>query len=179
MKSQILNLQILKNTLGPKGWIEDKGVIEPYLIEERGLFRGESSLLLKPQNIEEVSNILKLCNEHNIKVVPQGGRTGLCGGTIPSENGQEIMLSLERMNNIKELNEENFTITVEAGCILNNIQNIADEKNFLFPLSLASEGSCTIGGNLSTNAGGINVLRYGMARDLVLGIEVVLANGEI
>ena len=179
MKSQILNLQILKNTLGPKGWIEDKEVIEPYLIEERGLFRGESFLLLKPQNIEEVSKILKLCNEHNIKVVPQGGRTGLCGGTIPSENGQEIMLSLERMNNIKELNEENFTITVEAGCILNNIQNIADEKNFLFPLSLASEGSCTIGGNLSTNAGGINVLRYGMARDLVLGIEVVLANGEI
>ena len=179
MKPEILNLQKLKKTLGPKGWIEDKEIIEPYLVEERGLFKGKSSLLLKPQNTEEVSKILKLCNEHNIKVVPQGGRTGLCGGTIPSENGKEIMLSLERMNNIKELNEENFTITVEAGCILNNIQNIADEKNFLFPLSLASEGSCTIGGNISTNAGGINVLRYGMARDLVLGIEVVLANGEI
>jgi D-lactate dehydrogenase (cytochrome) len=179
MKSEILKLQKLKNTLGPKGWIEDKEIIEPYLLEERGLFRGESSLLLKPKNTEEVSKILKLCNEYNIKVVPQGGRTGLCGGTIPSENGQEIMLSLERMNKIKDLNEANFTITVEAGCILNTIQNIADEKNFLFPLSLASEGSCTIGGNLSTNAGGINVLRYGMARDLVLGIEVVLANGEI
>ena len=179
MKSEILKLQKLKNTLGSKGWIEDKEIIEPYLLEERGLFRGESSLLLKPKNTEEVSKILKLCNEHNIKVVPQGGRTGLCGGTIPSENGQEIMLSLERMNKIKDLNEANFTITVEAGCILNTIQNIADEKNFLFPLSLASEGSCTIGGNLSTNAGGINVLRYGMARDLVLGIEVVLANGEI
>ena len=179
MKSEILKLQKLKNTLGPKGWIEDKEIIEPYLLEERGLFRGESSLLLKPKNTEEVSKILKLCNEYNIKVVPQGGRTGLCGGTIPSENGQEIILSLERMNKIKDLNEANFTITVEAGCILNNIQNIADEKNFLFPLSLASEGSCTIGGNLSTNAGGINVLRYGMARDLVLGIEVVLANGEI
>ena len=179
MKPEILNLQKLKKTLGPKGWIEDKEIIEPYLVEERGLFIGKSSLLLKPQNTEEVSKILKLCNEHNIKVVPQGGRTGLCGGTIPSENGKEIMLSLERMNNIKELNEENFTITVEAGCILNNIQNIADEKKFLFPLSLASEGSCTIGGNISTNAGGINVLRYGMARDLVLGIEVVLANGEI
>ena len=179
MKLEILNLQKLKKTLGPKGWIEDKEIIEPYLVEERGLFIGKSSLLLRPQNTEEVSKILKLCNEHNIKVVPQGGRTGLCGGTIPSENGKEIMLSLERMNNIKELNEENFTITVEAGCILNNIQNIADEKNFLFPLSLASEGSCTIGGNISTNAGGINVLRYGMARDLVLGIEVVLANGEI
>ena len=179
MKSEILKLQKLKNALGPKGWIEDKEIIEPYLLEERGLFRGESSLLLKPKNTEEVSKILKLCNEYNIKVVPQGGRTGLCGGTIPSENGQEIMLSLERMNKIKDLNEANFTITVEAGCILNTIQNIADEKNFLFPLSLASEGSCTIGGNLSTNAGGINVLRYGMARDLVLGIEVVLANGEI
>ena len=179
MRSEILELQKLKNTLGPKGWIEDKEIIEPYLLEERGLFRGESSLLLKPKNTEEVSKILKLCNEYNIKVVPQGGRTGLCGGTIPSENGQEIMLSLERMNKIKDLNEANFTITVDAGCILNNIQNIADEKNFLFPLSLASEGSCTIGGNLSTNAGGINVLRYGMARDLVLGIEVVLANGEI
>ncbi len=179
MKSEILKLQKLKNTLGPKGWIEDKEIIEPYLLEERGLFRGESSLLLKPQNTEEVSKILKLCNKYNIKIVPQGGRTGLCGGTIPSENGQEIILSLERMNKIKDLNEANFTITVEAGCILNNIQNIADEKNFLFPLSLASEGSCTIGGNLSTNAGGINVLRYGMARDLVLGIEVVLANGEI
>lgn len=179
MKSEILKLQKLKNALGPKGWIEDKEIIEPYLLEERGLFRGESSLLLKPENTEEVSKILKLCNEYNIKVVPQGGRTGLCGGTIPSENGQEIMLSLERMNKIKDLNEANFTITVEAGCILNTIQNIADEKNFLFPLSLASEGSCTIGGNLSTNAGGINVLRYGMARDLVLGIEVVLANGEI
>ena len=179
MKSEILKLQKLKNTLGPKGWIEDKEIIEPYLLEERGLFRGESSLLLKPKNTEEVSKILKLCNKYNIKIVPQGGRTGLCGGTIPSENGQEIMLSLERMNKIKDLNEANFTITVDAGCILNNIQNIADEKNFLFPLSLASEGSCTIGGNLSTNAGGINVLRYGMARDLVLGIEVVLANGEI
>ena len=179
MRSEILKLQKLKNTLGPKGWIEDKEIIEPYLLEERGLFRGESSLLLKPQNTEEVSKILKLCNKYNIKIVPQGGRTGLCGGTIPSENGQEIMLSLERMNKIKDLNEANFTITVDAGCILNNIQNIADEKNFLFPLSLASEGSCTIGGNLSTNAGGINVLRYGMARDLVLGIEVVLANGEI
>ena len=179
MRSEILKLQKLKNALGPKGWIEDKEIIEPYLLEERGLFRGESSLLLKPKNTEEVSKILKLCNEYNIKVVPQGGRTGLCGGTIPSENGQEIMLSLERMNKIKDLNEANFTITVDAGCILNNIQNIADEKNFLFPLSLASEGSCTIGGNLSTNAGGINVLRYGMARDLVLGIEVVLANGEI
>ena len=169
----------LKKSLGSKGWIEDPNEIEPYLIEERGIFKGNSALLLKPSNTLEVSNIIKLCNLYNIKIVPQGGRTGLCGGTVPSENGNEIMLSLERMNKILELNKENFTITVEAGCILNNIQVLAEDNNFFFPLSLASEGSCTIGGNLATNAGGINVLRYGMARDLVLGLEVVMANGKI
>ena len=179
MHTKIKNLIPLKKSLGPKGWIEDKSTIEPYLEEERGLYKGKAKLLLKPENTKEVSNILKLCNKHNIKIVPQGGRTGLCGGTVPSNNGEEIILSLERMNKIREFNKTNFTITVEAGCILSNIQNITNEKHFLFPLSLASEGSCTIGGNLSTNAGGINVLRYGMARDLVLGIEVVLANGKI
>lgn len=179
MHAKLKKLLPLKILLGPKGWIEDPNIIEPYLIEERGLYEGKSELLLKPSNTYEVSNILKLCNEHNIKIVPQGGRTGLCGGTIPSDNGLEVMLSLERMNKIDEFNEENFTITVEAGCVLGNIQDKVEEKNLLFPLSLASEGSCTIGGNLSTNAGGINVLRYGMARDLVLGIEVVLADGQI
>ena len=179
MHSEHKYLIPIKTTLGPKGWIENKEVIEPYLIEERGIYKGESSLLLRPKTTKEVSNILKICNKNNIKIVPQGGRTGLCGGTIPSETGKEVMLSLERMNKIKNFNEENFTITVEAGCILSNIQNTVDKKKFLFPLSLASEGSCTIGGNLSTNAGGINVLRYGMVRDLVLGIEVVLANGKI
>ena len=179
MHSELKKLLPLKNLLGPKGWVEDPNIIEPHLIEERGLYKGKSDLLLKPNNTNEVSNILKLCNEYNIKIVPQGGRTGLCGGTIPSDTGLEVMLSLERMNKIDEFNEENFTITAEAGCILENIQDKAEEKNLLFPLSLASEGSCTIGGNLSTNAGGINVLRYGMARDLVLGIEVVLADGQI
>jgi len=179
MNSILKKLTKLKKTLGSKGWIEDPKEIEPYLIEERGLYKGKSALLLKPSNTIEVSDIIKLCNFHNIKIVPQGGRTGLCGGTIPSENGSEIILSLERMNKILELNKENFTITVEAGCILNNIQVLAEDSNFFFPLSLASEGSCTIGGNLATNAGGINVLRYGMARDLVLGLEVVMANGDI
>ena len=179
MHSDLKKLFPLKETLGPKGWIEDLNAIEPHLLEERGLYKGKSDLLLKPNSTNEVSKILKLCNKFNIKVVTQGGRTGLCGGTIPSNNGQEVMLSLERMNNIKEFNEKNFTVTVEAGCILSNIQDQASEKIFFFLLSLASEGSCTIGGNLSTNAGGINVLRYGMARDLVLGIEVVLADGSI
>ena len=179
MISEFKNLNKLKKTLGPKGWIDNIDVIEPYLIEERGLFKGKSKLLLKQKNTEEISDIVKLCNKYNIKIVPQGGRTGLCGGTIPSKKGNEIMLSLERMNKILELNTENFTITVESGCILNNIQEKAEENSLFFPLSLASEGSCTIGGNLATNAGGINVLRYGMARDLVLGLEVVMANGKI
>ena len=179
MNSKLKHLNQLKNSLGSKGWIEDPLVIEPYLLEERGLYRGKSELLLKPSNTKEVSDIIKLCNKNDIKIVPQGGRTGLCGGTIPHENGKEIMLSLERMNKILELNKENFTITVQAGCILNNIQIKAEENSLFFPLSLASEGSCTIGGNLATNAGGINVLRYGMTRDLVLGLEIVMANGEI
>ena len=179
MKKKIEKLYCLKPFLGDKGWIEDKNIIEPYLLEERGLFRGSSSLLLRPKNSKEVSQILSICNQNNIKVVPQGGRTGLCGGTIPSESGEEILISMERMNVIRHISCENFTITVEAGCILSNIQEESEKNNLLFPLSLAAEGSCTIGGNLSTNAGGINVLRYGMARDLVLGLEVVLANGEI
>lgn len=134
MHAKLKKLLPLKILLGPKGWIEDPNIIEPYLIEERGLYKGKSELLLKPSNTYEVSNILKLCNEHNIKIVPQGGRTGLCGGTIPSDNGLEVMLSLERMNKIDEFNEENFTITVEAGCVLGNIQDKVEEKNLLFLL---------------------------------------------
>ena len=172
-------LYCLKSSLGNKGWIEDKDIIKPYLQEDRGLYKGYSSLLLRPKSAKEVGQILSICNQNNIKVVPQGGRTGLCGGTIPSESGEEILISMERMNKIRQINRENFTITTEAGCILNKIQEESEKNNLLFPLSLAAEGSCTIGGNLSTNAGGINVLKYGMARDLVLGLEVVLANGEI
>ena len=122
------NLFELKSILGSKGWIEDKKIIEPYLLEERGLYEGASSLLLRPHNTKELSQILYLCNKNNIKVVPQGGRTGLCGGTIPSDMGNEILISLERMNKIKNINKENFTITVEAGCILKNIQEEA-KKN--------------------------------------------------
>ena len=102
MHTELKKLFPLKEYLGPKGWIEDLSTIEPHLVEERGLYKGKSDLLLKPNNTNEVSKILKLCNKYNIKIVPQGGRTGLCGGTIPSNNGQEVMLSLERMNNIKE-----------------------------------------------------------------------------
>ena len=128
-------LYCLKSSLGNKGWIEDKDIIKPYLLEDRGLYKGYSSLLLRPKSAKEVGQILSICNQNNIKVVPQGGRTGLCGGTIPSESGEEILISMERMNKIKQINKENFTITTEAGCILNKIQEESEKNNLLFPLS--------------------------------------------
>ena len=167
----------LKNAVGPKGYSEDPNVIAPHLEEWRSKYRGKSSLLLIPATTSEVSAVLKICDETATPIVPQGGNTGLVGGQI-AFNG-EIVLSLARMNRIRALDAAAQTITVEAGAILAQIQRAADETNLLFPLSLAAEGSATIGGNLSTNAGGVNVLRYGMARDLVLGLEVVLADGRV
>ena len=156
-------------------WSEDAAAIASHLVEWRSKYQGHSPLLLKPQNTAEVSAILAICNETRTPIVPQGGNTGLVGGQIPL-NG-EILLSLERMNRIREV--EDSHLIAEAGAILSNVQNTADAAGKYFPLSLASEGSCTIGGNLSTNAGGVNVLRYGSARDLVLGLEVVLADGRV
>ena len=123
--------------------------------------------------------MVKLCAEFGVGVVPQGGNTGLCGGGVPAETGEEIILALGRMNTVRDIDATNFTMTAEAGCILADIQTKADAVDCLFPLSLGAEGSCQIGGNLATNAGGINVLRYGNARDLVLGLEVVLPDGRI
>jgi len=153
---------------------------ERYLNEWRGLYVGYSPLLIKPADTAEVSAVLAYCNEHGIAVVPQGGNSGLAGGAIPGLSGRaEVLLSLERLNSICEVDAANFVITVEAGCILANVQEAAAAAGRLFPLSLAAEGSCQIGGNISTNAGGTNVLRYGNTRDLVLGLEVVLADGRV
>ena len=167
----------LKSAVGPKGFSEDPDVIAPHLEEWRSKYKGTSSLLLKPATTSEVSAILKICDETATPLVPQGGNTGLVGGQI-AFNG-EVVLSLARLNRIRGLDAQAQTITAEAGAILAQIQRAADDSNLLFPLSLAAEGSATIGGNLSTNAGGVNVLRYGMARDLVLGLEVVLADGRV
>ena len=128
---------------------------------------------------EEVAKIVRLCSDHQVSVVPQGGHTGFCGGATPDESGNQIVLNLKRMNQVRELDIDNQTITLEAGCILQSIQETAAKEGFLFPLSLGAEGSCMIGGNLATNAGGTNVLRYGNARDLCLGLEVVTAKGEV
>lgn len=167
----------LKNALGTKGWSEDPVEIAPHLKEWRGKYHGRSDLLLKPANTDEVSAALAICNEARIAVVPHGGNTGLVGGQIPF-NG-EILFSLKRMNRIRDVSEDNMSLVAEAGAVLDDVQKAALKKQLYFPLSIASEGSCTIGGNLSTNAGGVNVLRYGNTRDLTLGIEVVLADGRI
>lgn len=153
--------------------------IAPHVHEWRGRYGGETQLVLKPENTKEVSQIVALANETRTAIVPQGGNTGLVGGQIPYSSEHEIVLNLSRLNKIRQVDPLNNTITVEAGCILENIQNVAKENDRLFPLSLASEGSCQIGGNLSSNAGGTNVIKYGSARDLALGLEVVLADGQI
>ena len=172
-------LQTLDDILSPDEWTNNPDDISPYTIEERGLFSGKASILLKPSNSLQVQKIIKFCSEKNISLVPQGGRTGLCGGTVPSNDGKEVLLSLEKLNKIHKIDPTNFSMLVDSGCVLANIQKAAISKNRFFPLSLASEGSCTIGGNLSTNAGGINVLRYGMTRDLVMGLQIVMPDGSI
>ncbi len=167
----------LKETVGAKGFTEDPQDIAPHLLEWRGKYRGRSPLLLKPQTTAQVSQILTICNETRTPVVPQGGNTGLVGGQIPFND--EVLLSLSRMNQIRRVDADGMSVVVEAGVILADLQRAADEADRYFPLSLASEGSCTIGGNISANAGGVNVLRYGNMRELVLGLEVVLADGRV
>ena len=151
----------------------------PHLTDWRGAYHGEAIAVVKPAATGEVAAVVKLCDEMRTAVVPQGGNTGLCGGSVPIAGQKTIVLSLARMNHVRAIDLENDTMTVEAGCVLAQIQQAADAADRLFPLSLASEGSCQIGGNLSTNAGGTGVLRYGNMRDLVLGLEVVLADGQI
>src|SRR5438552_4021149 len=167
----------LKSAVGAKGFSEDPREIAPHLEEWRSRYKGTSSLLLKPEHTQQVSSILAICNESATAVVPQGGNTGLVGGQIPFSG--EIVLSLERLNRVKSVDLENKSISVEAGVVLAAAQQAARKHGLFFPLSLAAEGTATIGGNLSTNAGGVNVLRYGMMRDLVLGLEAVLADGRI
>ena len=167
----------LKDVVGPRGFSEDPAEIAPHLEEWRSKYKGNSPLLLKPATAQEVGAILAICNETRTPVVTQGGNTGLVGGQIPLHG--EVLLSTKRLNRIRGLDESGMTITVDAGVTLAEVQRAADDRHLLFPLSLASEGSCTIGGNIATNAGGTHVLRYGMTRALVLGIEVATADGRV
>jgi FAD/FMN-containing dehydrogenase len=165
--------------LGEDGVLTNAADIEPYLTDHRHLYRGRALTVAFPRSVDRVSRLLAFCNDNQIGVVPHGGNTSYCGGATPDESGRQLVLSLKRLNRVRNVDALNYSLTVEAGCILADVQHAADNVDRLFPLSLGSEGTCQIGGNLSTNAGGTSVLRYGMMRDLVLGLEVVLADGRI
>jgi len=172
-------LERLRSAVGPQGLITDARDLEPYALDWRGYYRGLTPAVVRPASTGEVAAVLKICSETRTAVVPQGGNTGMCGASTPDASGGTIVLNLGRMNRILEVDALNNTVSVEAGCVLAGIQQAARGAGRLFPLSLGAEGSCQIGGNLSTNAGGVNVLRYGNTRDLALGLEVVLPDGRV
>ena len=155
------------------------GDLPAYENDWRKRWQGRALVVVRPGNTQQVAAVLKLCVQHGASVVPQGGNTGLVGGGVPDDTGTQVLLSLQRMNRVRGIDRANLTLTVEAGMVLQAVQQTAADGGLLFPLSLAAEGSCSIGGNLATNAGGTQVLRYGNARDLCLGLEVVTAQGEV
>lgn len=171
-------VQRMAAVVGPKGVLTGPTDMAPYLVEQRGLYQGQAAAVLRPASTQDVSALLKIAHETGTAIVPQGGNTGLVGGQIPFDPSA-IIVCFSRMNRVRGLDVLNNTLTVEAGLTLAQAQQAAADADRLFPLSLGSEGSCQIGGNLATNAGGTAVLRYGTARDLVLGLEVVLADGRI
>jgi FAD/FMN-containing dehydrogenase len=172
-------MQALQHTVGPAGLIDDAERMQSYLSDWRNAYHGQAALVVRPASTAEVAEVVRLCREAGVALVPQGGNTGLCGGSVPDASGTQVVLSLTRMNAIRAIDPANETITVEAGVILQRLQEAAASVGRLFPLSLGAEGSCTVGGNLATNAGGTAVLRYGNMRDLTLGLEVVLADGQV
>jgi FAD/FMN-containing dehydrogenase len=169
----------LKAAVGPSGWLDGAGDVAPYLSDFRHLYQGATPLVLMPRSVDEVAKILTLCDRDEVAVVPHGGNTSYCGGATPDESGSQIVVSMRRLNRVRHVDAANYSMIVEVGCTLAGAQAAARDANRLFPLSLGSEGTAQIGGNLSTNAGGTAVLRYGMMRDLVLGLEVVLADGRV
>jgi FAD/FMN-containing dehydrogenase len=172
-------LNALRAMVGDKGLIVDQQGKQPFVTDWRGLLVGQAAVVVRPANTEEVSKVVRLCHDNGIAIVPQGGNTGLMGGATPWPTHSGILLSLGRMNRVLNIDPVGYSMTAEAGCILQTLQETAAKHDRLFPLSLGAQGSCMIGGNLSTNAGGVQVLRYGNARNLVLGLEVVLPNGDI
>lgn len=169
----------LRTLVDPAGALTDPADIAPFTVDHRRLYQGATPLVLRPNVTSQVAAILAFCNERGIGVVPVGGNTGYCGGATPDDRASQIVISMSRMKRIRAVDPLNFTMTIEAGCTLAEAQDAAARADRLFPLSLGSEGTCQIGGNLSTNAGGTAVLRYGMMRDLVLGLEVVLPDGRV
>lgn len=172
-------LEALRAIVGDKGLIQDEPGKQPFVTDWRGSLVGNAAVVVRPANVEEVSKVVKLCHDNGIAIVPQAGNTGLMGGATPWPSHTGIVLSVGRMNKVLNVDPVGYSMTVEAGCILQTLQETAAEHDRFLPLSLGAQGSCMIGGNLSTNAGGVQVLRYGNARNLVMGLEVVLPNGDI
>jgi len=171
--------QRLVQALGADTVLTAADDIAPWLADWRGLYKGRAQAVVRPRRTEEVAQCLALCQQAGVPVVPRGGNTGMCGGATPDEQPANVVLALDRMNAVRSVDTIANTMVAEAGCILGNLRRAAEEAGRLLPLSLAAEDSCQIGGNVSTNAGGVNVVRYGMTRELVLGIEAVLPTGEI
>ena len=178
MNPPIALLDALRQTVGAAHVLTD-GELIAYEQDWRQRERGRALAVVRPGTTDEVAAVVRACAAHGAAIVPQGGNTGLAVGSVPDASGTQVLLSLRRMDAVRVIDAANLTLTVEAGCILQNLQGAAQDAGFLFPLSLAAEGSCTIGGNLATNAGGTQVLRYGNARELCLGLEVVTPQGEV
>ncbi len=172
-------LQSLRNLLGPGGWLDDPVDRAPFETDLRRIHQGSTPLVALPDSTERVSALVRFCAGEGIGIVPQGGNTGYCGGATPAPGATDIVVSLRRMRRIRSLDASNDSLTADAGCVLADLQEAAASVNRLLPMSLGSEGSCTLGGIISTNAGGTSVLRYGMMRALVLGLEVVLPDGSV
>ena len=169
----------LKAAVGDGAWLDARDDLSAFTTDFRHLYHGVTPLVLMPRSVDQVSRVLAICNRERIGLVPHGGNTGYCGGATPDESGSQVVLSMRRLNRVREIDAANDSLIVEAGCTLADTHAAARSRERLFPLSLGSEGTAQIGGNLSTNAGGTAVLRYGMMRDLVLGLEVVLADGRV
>ena len=171
-------LDTLRGTVGPAQVLID-GDLSPWELDWRRRWRGKALAVVRPGSTAEVAAVVRACAAHRVSLVPQGGNTGLVGGGVPDGSGTQVLLSLQRLSRVRALDPANLTLTAEAGCVLQHVQAAAAAQGLLFPLSLAAEGSCTLGGNLATNAGGTQVLRWGNARELCLGLEVVTAQGEV
>ncbi len=169
----------LKSAVGEGGWLDPSVDLSAYTVDFRRMYRGATPLVLMPREVAQVARILSICDRDELAVVPYGGNTSYCGGATPDESGSQIVLSMRRLNRVRRIDADDYSMVAEAGCTLAEVHAAAQSKDRLFPLSLGSQGTAQIGGNLSTNAGGTAVLRYGMMRDLVLGLEVVLADGRV
>lgn len=179
MTERQASIDALRRLVGDAGVLTEESATAPFVVDHRRLYQGRALAVVRPSTVPDVSAVMSWCHAHGVSVVPQGGNTGYVGGATPDESGEQIVLSLARLDRVRAVDAANHSLIAEAGCLLVDVQRAAEKVERFFPLSLGSEGSCQIGGNVATNAGGLNVVRYGMTRDLVLGLEVVLADGQM